>query len=97
MRLEVRSRGYSNEVTDTSTPGANAEAAPADAGGSKYSLALQLRLVGLGLAEVVVVDGVPGVAVDPIFEAARAAALAGLDDRHGAKPEARFPGLVGID
>jgi len=69
-------------TTPTTAPVGAVEAFdPADA----YPLALQLRLVDLGLAEVVVVDGIPSVAVDPIFEAARTAALAGFDDAEQAR------------
>lgn len=97
MRLEVRSPGYATTVTRPSTPEIGSRFVPVEGDDARYSLALRLRLVDLGLAEVVVVDGVPGVAVDPIFEAARAAALAGIDDRYpaDAKVPRSLPSLHG--
>lgn len=53
---------------------------------SRYPLALLARLVEAGLAEVVITaDGTPELQVDPIFEQARAAVLAGLADADHAR------------
>lgn len=48
---------------------------------SRYPLSVLSRLVDAGLAEVVIrPDGTPTLAVDPVFERARAAAMAGFAD-----------------
>jgi hypothetical protein len=56
---------------------------------SRYPLALLARLVDAGLTDVVIgSDGMPTLQVDPVFERARAAALAGFADVDHARDEA---------
>ena len=56
---------------------------------SRYPLSLLARLVDAGLAEVVITsDGTPALQVDPVFEQARSAALAGFADIDHARDEA---------
>ncbi len=65
----------------------------ADAGASaasRYSLPVLALLVDAGLAEVVIdADGTPVLQIDPVFERARAAALAGFDDADRARDAER--------
>lgn len=58
---------------------------------SVYPPDVQIRLLEADLAEVHIIDGEPTLVVDPIFERARGAVLAGLDDadRHRPDPAAR--------
>jgi hypothetical protein len=61
------------------------------------TLRAHAAVLGAGMAEVAVVDGVPTLTVDELFEAARQQALAGFDDidrdrarhRHPSHPQRR--------
>ena len=56
---------------------------------ARYPLGLLGRLVDAGLAEVVIgPDGMPTLQVDPVFERARSAAMAGFADVDRARDEA---------
>lgn len=56
---------------------------------SRYPLTLLARLVDAGLTDVVIgSDGTPTLQVDPVFERARSAALAGFADVDRSRDEA---------